>query len=267
MRVILITIVTLLVGCGLLIGNESSASQATQRSSQRFTISRQGTLLELIDADGKDASKKVTGDGFKLKYKTRGKSRSVSAIEMKTMGLRTSSEPVKYDGNKATAVVQTADKALEITSELTFDANTRELIIKRKFRNMSKYPVTLQEIRNYIDPGVVGRGQFNRSAKLISGPLDWMTAGRFGNPPPNGCGDRCECTVPPVCNTCPRDVNSCRGVSRATLYSSQKNVVLEWLKQFTLKTQLPQLSKQSKRSKQPQQSGDEVSIAIKVVIR
>src|SRR5215216_3178760 len=163
MRVILIAIVALLVGCGLLIGNESWASQGTNRPSQRFIVSKQGTLLELTNADGK-GPKKASGDGFKLKYKTRGKIRSASAIEMKTTQLRTSSEAATYDGNRATAVVETADKSLEITSELTYDATAGELIIKRKFRNISTHPVILQEIRNYIDPKVVVRGQFNKSA-------------------------------------------------------------------------------------------------------
>jgi hypothetical protein len=256
MRLILVIIVALLVGCGLLIGHESSASQATQRPSQRFTISKQGTLLKMIDADGKRSIKKVTGDGFKLNYKTLGKIRSASAIETKTNRLRTSSEPARYDGNKATAVVQTADKSLEITSELTFDATAGELIIKRKFRNISKHPVTLQGVWNHIDPKVVVRGPFNESADLISASLGRITAGLAGNITECGPG---ICPVPPICDGCPtiRDPNwnPNRGFLMSILYPSKTNVVLGWPEQITLKPQLPR------------QPGDEVSIAIRVLIK
>src|ERR1051325_6732603 len=163
MRVILIAIIALLAGCAL-IGNESWARQGTYRPRQTLAISKHGTLVELSDADGKGRTKKASGDGFKLNYKTLGKSRSASAIEKKTNRLRTSFEAARYDGNKATAVVRTADKALEITSELTFDATAGELIIKRKIRNISTHPVILQGVWNYIDPKVGVRGQFNKPA-------------------------------------------------------------------------------------------------------
>ena len=256
MRVILIAIVALLVGCGLLIGNESWASQATYPPSQRFTITKQGTLLELTNADGRGRTKKVTGDGFKLNYKTQGKSRSVSAIETKTEQLRTLSEPAKYEGNKATAVVQTADESLEITSELIFDANAGELIIKRKFRNISKNPVILERVRNYIDPNVVVRGRFNQSAKRVSAVVRQITAGLAGNV--NDC-DMGHCPPPPVCPTCPPpptpnwNPNQLYLMSR--LYPSGRMVVLNWSQPIMLKAQLPE------------QPGGEVSIAIRVLIR
>ena len=245
MRIILIAIVALLVGCGLLIGNESRANQATQYASQTFTITRQGTLLELIDADGR-GRKKVTGDGFKLNYKTRGKSRSASAIGTKTKQLRTSSEPAKFDGNTVTVIVQTADKALEITSRLTFDPKTRELIIKRKFRNISEYPVILESIRNYIDQKLV-RDQFNQSADLAS----LIRAGLYDD-----CDNLCaECTAPPICEESRLPIrNSCR-FSRARLCPPKTNFVLEWSEQNTLKPLLPH------------QPGGERSIDIRALIR
>ena len=256
MRVIFIATVALLVGCGLLIGNESWASQGTYPG-QRFVISKQGTLLELIDADGRGRTKKVTGDGFKLNYETRCKKRSASAIETKTKGLRTSSEPAKYDGNKATAVVQTADESLEITSELIFDANTGELIINRKFRNISKYPVTLESVRNYIDPKVMVRGPFNQYADLLSLAQGQIRAGYYFGNPPDDCGDRCECTTPPICNDCPprETPNLCRGVWRSRLYPSNTKVELGLDEPITLQPNLPE---------QPE---SEFHIAIRILMR
>lgn len=250
MRVILIGIVALLAGCGLLIGNESWASQETDRPSQRFTVSKQGTLLELTNADGK-GPKKLTGDGFKLNYKTRGKTQSVSAIGMKTKQLGTSSEAAKYDGNKATAVVQTADKSLEITSELIFDATAGELIIKRKFRNISKHPVILQKVLNYIDPNVVDRDQFDQSADLVLGKI---TAGLAVNPPID-CRIG-QCPVPPICRACPPDrLKGNHPYLPSSLDPSKKEVILRWSEQITLKP------------RRAQQSGDEVSIDIRVVMK
>ena len=248
MRVILIAIVALLVGCGLLIGNESWASQGTAGPRQSFTISKQGTLLELIGADGRSRTKKVTGDGFKLNYKTRGKSRSVSAIGTKTKQLQTSCEPAKYDGNTATAVVQTADKSLEITSELTFDPEAGELIIKRKFRNISKYPVTLQGLWNYIDQNVMG--QFNQSAELVSppsGPITGYLAGNVADCRP------AKCPVPPVCNDCPLLTIPNRNLNHLI-----PSFGLEWPDQITLRPH---------RSRQHRQPGGEVSIAIRILIK
>lgn len=257
MRVYLITIVTLMVGCGLVIGNESWAGQGTYRPKQSLTVSKQGTLLELIGADGTGRStKKVTGDGFKLNYKTGGKSRSASATEMKTNQLRTLFQEAKYDGNKATAVVRTADESLEITSELIFDANAGELIIKRKFRNISNEPMILERVQNYIDPNVVVRGRFNQSAKRISAVARQITAGLAANI--DDCDLR-ECTPPPVCPMCPPPSNTTWRPDQlylvSRLYLSKRTVELNWSQPILLKPQLPQ------------QPGGEVSIAIRVLIR
>lgn len=256
MRVYLIATVALLVGCGLLIGNESWASQGTYRPRQSFTISKQGTLLELIEADGGGRSmKKVSGDGFELNYKTRGKSRSASATEMKTNQLRALSDVVKYEGNKATAVVQTADESLEITSELIFDANAGELIIKRKFRNISKYPVILERVRNYIDPKAVVRGQSDQSARQVSAAVRYITAGLGANVDDCGMG---SCTTPPVCASCPYRIdpnwNPNSGYLRSSLSVSKERLELNWSQPIPLKPQLTQ-------------PGEEVAIAIRILIR
>jgi len=253
MRVIVIAMVALSVGCGLLIENQSWASQQTDRASRRFTISKQGTLLELIGTDRK-GSRKVTGDGFELNYKTQGQSRSAFATEMKTKGLRTSSEPPKYDGNKATAVVQTADRSLEITSEFTFDAEAGELIIKRKFRNTSKYPVTLQGVRNYIDPIFMAGDQFNQSATLLSPPSIPIAAYLAHNVGDCGPG---KCPVPPDCPACPPVTMPNPNLNHKYLIPSTR-FELNWPEQIILMPQRPQ---------RPQKPGSEVSIAIRVSMK
>lgn len=248
MRVILIATVALLVGCGLM-GNEVQASQVNQYASQTFTISKPGTLLELIDADGK-SRKKVTGDGFKLNYKTRGKSRSASAIGTKTKQLLTSSEPAKFDGNTVTVVVHTADKSLEITSRLTYDAEAGELIIKRKFRNISEDLVIVESIRNHFDPKVLFRGPFNRYDDLVSRALNQFGARLAGNVEDCGPG---QCLPPPECPKCPNIVNPNwnlnNGYLTARLEQSKPQFVVGWSQQpITLKPR------------------DEMSIAIRVVM-
>jgi len=226
--------IALLVCCGLLIGDGSLANQQTQRASQRFTISKYGTLLE-FDADGTGITKKVIGDGFELGYKSPGKTRTVFAIESEAKGLQTSSEQAKYEPDTATAIVQTADKLLKITSYLVLDDKAGELIIKRRFQNISDYPVTLQTVRNHIDPEVMTR--VKQPGRLFSDYLGLITAGYFSDPYDCDIG---ECPVQPICPACPlpplpplpsRYLKN----FRAWMYPSEREIVLGWTEQITLK--------------------------------
>jgi hypothetical protein len=250
MRVLLIAIVIALLGCGLLNGNESFVGQTTQRTNRRFTISKYGTLLELFNADG-SAAKKIAGDGFKLQYKTLGKIRSASAIEMETKGLQTASQRAKYEGCMATAVVQTADRSLEITSQFAFDDKTGDILIKRNFRNISKSPVALQEVWNYFDAKVMFRGELNQSANLVAASLAQITAGIYSDPEDcdmNECPVGPICRYPPGCPTPPQYLG-------VWLYPSEKDVVLGRSMQINLKP------------KRNQQSGDKAFIVIRVTIK
>lgn len=194
-------IVSLLVGCSLPIGNVSSASQG-----QKVTISRHGTLLELLGTSLQNSTRKVGTDGFRLNYDTGGTTRSVSAIGMNTSGLRPSHSKPTSNDNTATAVVQTADQSLEIESEFTFDRSTKMLTIRRRFRNISRHPVTLQTIRNYIDPALV----FGVKAPRFHMKRDFVSF-RAGLSTDLSCF--VECVPPPVCPweeppRCRRDDNT-----------------------------------------------------------
>ena len=249
-------VVALLLVCGLLIETSSLANQQPQQAKQKLIITSQGTLLE-YDAYGTSPMKKITRDGFELNYKTRGKMKSAYAIGKTRKGLRTSSEPSKVEGDTAAAVVQTADKSLEITSNFIYNTDTGELFIKRKFRNISKYSVTLQSIRDYVDPGVMVRSGAIKPADLTSTSINQITAGLEY---PNDCNMLHECSPPPVCiypPGCPRPDSKYPGYKsqRAHLYRSKKRVVLGWSKPITL------------QPKQKQQSGGEVDIVIRLKIK
>jgi hypothetical protein len=252
MRVKLIALViALLVASGLLIENGSSASPRPLHAVQRLTVSPHGTLLELFETGLPSQARRVGGDGFTLRYKTRGTTRSVLARERNSSGLRPSSEPVIVDGNTATAVRRTADLSLEITSQFTFDHNTKLLTIKRKFRNISKHPVTLQMLRNYIDPALVFGAQANHFDKKLE-PASLVRAGLTSN-----LSCFFECVPPPVCPweeppRCPRDLMYFKARWDG---SSPRDAILRWSNQITL---MP---------KTKNKSAEEAFSVVQVVIR
>jgi hypothetical protein len=231
MRVKLIALViALVVACGLLIENGSSASPRRLHADQRLTVSPHGTLLELFETGLPSQARRVGGDGFTLRYTTRGTTRSVFAREMSKSGLRLSFEPVIVDGNTATAVRRTADLSLEITSQYTFDHNTKMLTINRKFRNISKRRVTLQTLRNYIDPTLVFGAQANHIEKKLE-PASPVRAGLTAN---LSCFSKC--IPPPVCPweeppRCPRDLVYFKARWDG---SSPRDTILRWSSPITL---------------------------------
>jgi DNA-binding protein len=253
MRVRLIAIVVaLMVVYGLLVRTGSLANQEPQPAGQRVKLSTHGRLLELVDDAG--LTRNVGSDGFKVNYKVRGKIRSAFALAIGTKGLRTSDLPVKSTENTATATVRTSDKSLEITSTFTLNDTTGELIIQRKFRNISKHPVTLQMIRNQIDPGVMIKSGNLQSANLVSASLSQITAGFLKGPYDCGAG---ECPLGPICPPwgCPTPLPPTSAYSRARLYPSKNRVILGWSTQIVLKP------------KQKQRPADEASIVIRVAIK
>lgn len=255
-RLILI-VIALLVVFGLLSGTGSVANPKPQQDKQRLTISSQGRLLELFDADNISPPKKVGGDGFKLSYETQGKMRSASLRGPVTKGLRASSKPAQLKENKATAIAQTTDRSIEIASSFAFNSSTGELFIKRNFRNISKYPVTLHKVWNYIDPNLMVKGQANQTADLLSVSQGQINAGLSIDPEDCMVG---ECPVPPPCPVCP-DPGPLPGPNpfskylRACLYSFKTKVLLQWAEPITLKPQLTQ------------QPGGEAFIVIRVLIK
>ena len=241
MRVILITLV-LLVGCGLLIENGSSAKQARQ-ANRRVSISNQGTLVELFDADGKSLVGKVVGDGFKLTYRTQGRPRSASATTRETSRLLISRESLTFHDNTGKAVVKTTDGALEITSSYTFDHSTGELTIERRFQNISEVPVTLRQVQNYIDRRLASEGQINVSVPGAAMPEDRIRAVlAHGNN--SDCGTS-KCVPKPVC-LCPLGCpdpgpNPEPYEAKACFYPIGKIVMLKWSDQIMLDPRQRQL--------------------------
>src|ERR1700686_1496379 len=112
-----------------------------QRSGQSLSISEQGTLRDLFDANGKSRFGPIVSDGFDVSYRTQSRSVSASAIGTNINGLQF--EFGKPNGDPARAIVETSDKALEITSHFMLDESGKTLIIERRFRNVSKNKITL----------------------------------------------------------------------------------------------------------------------------
>lgn len=229
-------IITLFVVCGLLIGTSSLAIQQSQLEKQRITLSSQGTLLKLTDAYGTNSTKKITGDGFELNYKTQGRTKTAYAIGKTKKGLRNLLKPSKDEGNMATEIVQTADKSLEITSKFTYNADTSELIIKRKIRNISKYSVTLESVRDYVDPAVMVKSGVIKPSRLIPVSMDQITAGISI---PDDCGPLEDCPIGPLCTMppgCPKPLEYHKYYKyfKARLSRSKNRAVLGWSQQITL---------------------------------
>src|SRR5437773_5702436 len=103
-----------------------------QPPGQSFAISEHGTLLDVFDANGKSRFGPIVSDGFDVSYKTQSRSVSASAIGTNINGLQF--ELGKSNGEPATAIVETSDKALEITSHFMLDESGKTVIIERRFR-------------------------------------------------------------------------------------------------------------------------------------
>ena len=56
-----------------------ASGQSTSRSQQRLIISQYGTLLDILDENGKSRFGKLKGDGFAITYKVKDKEVTASA--------------------------------------------------------------------------------------------------------------------------------------------------------------------------------------------
>jgi hypothetical protein len=254
MRVKLITIAAaLLCVWGLLIADWSVTGQTTvQQTSKGVSVSKWGTLRELPLADGRHFSD--VHDGFELSYNIQGRKRSASVMKMETKRLLASSEVPTFQGNTATAVMQTTDKVLEIRSQIIFNESAGTLYIVRTFRNISNHRVSLRRVLQHVDPTVipgyswrqVGRRNLDRSQLTAA-----LSRIRF------------ECDygycdqLPPPCppgTTCPKPKPAPQH-SRAWLISSRTSATLGWTKPITLSPPLQE------------RPGGEVSIAVRIKMR
>src|SRR5215203_482538 len=131
-------LLTLFLGAGLLISG-ASLSHAQPAS---LSVSKYGTLLDIVDANGKNVFGKPAFDGFEINYEFKGKPTSayVSA-DQAAVGLVPGA--VKTDKQSATVTARTSDGALEITTYFTLDEEMKKLIIQRTFKNISAEPVAV----------------------------------------------------------------------------------------------------------------------------
>jgi hypothetical protein len=130
----------------------------------------------------------------------------------------------KLNGQSATAIVKTEDQALEITSYFILDENAKELIIGRKFRNVSTSPIVLQTVEDHVVPTVVMGGQPRVTAGLLLPVKDCSVGLSSGR---SGCRF-CKCSPPPPCPPpgifCPTQNN----FVPAQCLEGKSDVVLQW---------------------------------------
>lgn len=142
------------VVAGLMIGGESVSRGHSPLPDKSLNVSKYGTLLEIYNANGKSRFGKLAGEGFQLSYEIQGKTNTVSAVgDAEAVGLIAIG--VKTDGRSATVINRTSDQALEITTYFHVNEKTNRFIIQRRFRNISKEPVAVKTMLEYIDPALV----------------------------------------------------------------------------------------------------------------
>lgn len=188
--------IALILGVGLITG-VGSVSRAQPLPAPSLSMSKYGTLLEILDANGKSRFGKLTGEGFQLSYEFRGKTHSASAIgDAEAVGLVAGN--VKSDGPSTTVISETSDHVLEITTYFFVNKKSNKLIIQRKLRNISNEPVVVKAMSEYVDTAFVTGGQTNfkeTEEKLRAVLRDKLTVAMIiGDCQPGECPDE-----PPPC--------------------------------------------------------------------
>ena len=152
--------IALIVGVGLIIGVGRVSRARPSLPAPSLSVSKYGTLLEIVDPNGKSRFGKLNGDGFQLSYEFQGKTLSASAIgDAEAVGLVAGD--VKTDGPSTTVISETGDHVLEITTYFSVNKKNNKLIIQRKVRNISKEPVVVKAMSEYVDPALVTGAQSN----------------------------------------------------------------------------------------------------------
>jgi hypothetical protein len=213
----------LLSGSGLLATDRSSPGKRTQPPSSSLVISGYGTLLDIIDADGRSLFGTLKLDGFRVSYKTQGKIKSASAIGAKVQGLQPGQ--VKLEGASTSITVKTNDGKLAITSYFSFDDGAKTLTIRRSFRNISDGTLSSLVTRQYVDGKLIVSEQPG-SALLILAHLAQEKITTGGDP--DDCQIK-ECLPDqPMCfgSNCPIPGPVPVGVTTATKLGKQ--ITLRW---------------------------------------
>ena len=139
---------------GLTLASGSVSRGQTARRVERLSVSKYGTLLEISDANGKSRFGKLSGEGFQISYEVKGKTTSVSAVgDGEQVNLTAGN--VKTGREATTVTTKSSDQALEITTYYFVNKKMNRLIIQRKFKNISKEPVVVKAMSEYIDPALV----------------------------------------------------------------------------------------------------------------
>jgi len=209
-------ILTILFGVALTNG----AWHPAQAQSYDKTLAHSSTAgSPKLSADGsKRLLDQITANGFKVRYKIRGKTTTASAVGNKLSYLR--STKVKQNAGAVVVRAVTNDRALEITTYFTLDEQRRKLMIDRRIRNTSAQTVKLQMVGEYVDPKAIFAGQSPyaksdlaqaaltriRSGQLVNGLPGRGVLPSFPRQLKGGFGWDCECpTPPPPCGSiiCP----------------------------------------------------------------
>lgn len=173
------TLLALLFGTVLMITGGSLSYGQSQLPSQSFAVSKYGTLLEIFDANGKSRFGKLTNNGFQVSYRSKGKTKSISAVGEKTAAGLVEGE-VKVDGQSATVTATTSDHALEITTYFILDEKTKKLIIQRKFRNISAGSLSLNKVREFVDVALVITGETGSTqSEVLIGQKQRLSAAKL----------------------------------------------------------------------------------------
>ena len=211
MKRILIALVLMLLSGNLLLTKGQSSSQPGS-SGSRLIISEYGTLLDVLDADGKSRFGSLQHAGFRLSYKLNGKkTKTVWASGADSAGLRPGK--IRVDKNTTSVTVTINDGALEITSEFTLDEGTNQLIIRRTLKNTSVKELGVQQTE-YLDSKLMGSPG---STPLRTYALQRIKA--------SGCNDTPTAERPP---SAPCLTGLCQDVHVPKFHTSGKWVSLMW---------------------------------------
>jgi hypothetical protein len=194
---------------GVMIGG---GSLSRGQPKQKLSVSKHGTLLEIFDGNGKSRLGKFRGEGFQLSYEFQGKTTSVSALGDEVVGLGV--RDVKTDRQSTTVTTTTSDHALEITTYFFVNEKTDKLIIQRKFKNISKEPVVVKTMLEYVDPAFVigaGRNLKESGEKLLAVMRNEMRSSMMLG----DCIPECPDEPPPCPLPCP--INVKLNVDRMTM--------------------------------------------------
>jgi hypothetical protein len=190
---------------------------------RNLKIGPYGNLVGLTDTQGKDVLGEIRA-GFEIAYQMKNREGTSEDRLVYAVG----DQPAKgltIEGKKSTnssKVVATQDKALEITSQFTYDEKAQELVIDRSVMNISAETVDLQITREYVDAKLVpGPSQGKKPMQLDTG---WIKAGRRD---PDDCQHgKCDPPPPPPCHQliCPWQ----NGYRPPELITEPSGITLQW---------------------------------------